>query len=125
MSSFLSADLPVSIHLANMGSPKSLNTDDDDKRIYNSALDCGTLFENLLTQFAQNNGQHYATLRDHHLRFEHWQEFVGALATEQASLDHRLKPYTEVRDLVLQMLQMLDSNLRHGRWLSAECGRAL
>ncbi|RTE80926.1 hypothetical protein BHE90_004564 [Fusarium euwallaceae] len=96
-----------------MSPPSTLNTNGDDEQIYRSAVNCGVLFEQLLKQSSQNSGQHFAALRDHHLRFEHWTEYVGALAEEQASLDDRLKPYPEVRDLVLQMLQMLESNLHH------------
>ncbi|KAL2670054.1 hypothetical protein Neosp_014935 [[Neocosmospora] mangrovei] len=85
----------------------------DDELIYHSAMSCSILFEKLLTQSTQDNGEHYATVRDYHLRFEHWVGFVGALADEQASLDNRLNHYPDVRDLVLQMLQMLYSNLHH------------
>ncbi|RMJ10266.1 hypothetical protein CDV36_010103 [Fusarium kuroshium] len=99
-----------------MDSPSTLDTGDNNEQIYHSAVNCDALFKQLLTQSAQSNGQNYATLRDHHLRFERWVEFVGALADEQASLDDRLKPYPEVQDLVLQMLQMLDSNLCHVRF---------
>ncbi|KAM0420431.1 hypothetical protein ACHAPT_011852 [Fusarium lateritium] len=96
------------------------NTHDDDQLIYDSVIACNTRFQRLLTDVTRRDARHSAIVRDHYLRFEHWAEFIGALADEQASLDNRLRPYPEVRDLVLQMLQMLDTNLKHVLHFEAE-----
>ncbi|KAL8296014.1 hypothetical protein RB600_001481 [Gaeumannomyces tritici] len=85
----------------------------EDQQIYDSARCCDSLFQQLSTQLVKGQAKHYAIVRDLHLRFNQWVDFVGALADEQASLDSRLRPHHEVRDLVFQILDMLDTSLHY------------
>jgi hypothetical protein len=88
------------------------------QRIYDAAQRCDHLFQQLQSTLASNGGfgeRLYPIVRDHYRRFDLWAGFIGVFAEHEASLDTRLRFYPEVRDLVLQMLNLLASNLGHGR----------
>ena len=45
-------------------------------------------------------------------RFNQWAAYIGALSVPKASLDARLAPYEDVRDMVLELLYMIYANLQ-------------
>ncbi|KAI1459016.1 hypothetical protein F4805DRAFT_456097 [Annulohypoxylon moriforme] len=51
-------------------------------------------------------------LRECHYRFNAWTSYLGVFAAEPASLDSRLKDATEVKDLVIDILESINDNLQ-------------
>ncbi|KAK0659786.1 hypothetical protein QBC41DRAFT_262105 [Cercophora samala] len=96
-----------------MSSPMSVLTEDNP--IYDEARYCETLFRGLLPDLAVDNvtveAKNYHVIREHHQRFQLWTAFVGVFADPEASLDARLRDHQDVQNLVLQLLQLLKSNL--------------
>jgi hypothetical protein len=91
------------------------------------AMDCAeksvrgaaTLCSDLFKQCIETRG---LAVLDHELaeelwgRFNLWAAYVGAFAAPKASLDARLVGHEDIMDMVLELLIMIQQNLRHGRY---------
>lgn len=87
----------------------------NDNQIYERARDCESLFRRLLTDETVDNkpveAKNYHIIREYHQRFQLWTALVGVFAQPEASLDARLRDHPQVHNLVLRLLQLLQSNL--------------
>lgn len=45
--------------------------------------------------------------------FAFWVDYTGALASAGASLDDRLQDHDEIKEMILELLQMIERNLYH------------
>jgi hypothetical protein len=79
--------------------------------IYDIAQLCSKHFEHLL-ETADGTGEDYLAIEELRGRFNQWAAYVGAFAVPRASLDARLAPHEDIRDMVLELLYMIQSNLK-------------
>lgn len=101
------------------GRMPAIEDEEHGQHICDAAQRCESLFQKLQSTLAGNGDfgeRFYPIVRDQYQRFDLWAGFIGVFAEYNASLDSRLRFYPEVRDLVLQMLNLLASNLGHGKW---------
>jgi hypothetical protein len=84
-----------------------------DQSIYNAATICSDLFELYLESPGAAEPRHDLAeeLRG---RFNLWAAYVGAFAAPKASLDARLVAHSDIRDMVLELLVMVQKNIRQG-----------
>ncbi|KAI0547868.1 hypothetical protein F4679DRAFT_344516 [Xylaria curta] len=103
-------------HFANSARQMPSPEENEGQEIFDWARRCEELFQKLLSTLVSRGGigTHYRTLRDYSQRFGLWAGFIGVFADGSASLDHRLRFYPEVQDLILRMLKLLERNLSHG-----------
>ncbi|RYO96852.1 hypothetical protein DL765_011425 [Monosporascus sp. GIB2] len=85
--------------------------------IYDAAQLCSKHFEHHL-QTTDGAGDDYLEIEELWGRFNQWAAYVGAFAVPRASLDARLAPHGEIRDMVLELLYMIQDNLIWGNVLS-------
>lgn len=90
-------------------------TEEDEHRIYLSAQHCEELFQRVLDALAKDDAQrkHYRLLRDFHQRYGLWVRSIGVFADQNVSLDRRLESFPTLRNLVLQLLKLVEKNLSH------------
>lgn len=81
--------------------------------IYAAAKNCLTQFQHNLN--AQHGDRATEELRG---RFNLWAAYIGAFAAPRASLDARLANHPEIRDMVVELLHMIQENLEWGICLS-------
>lgn len=73
---------------------------------------CKSNFSRSLAFMVSNKEGNYADiLQKLQAKFVDWAGYLGVFAVESASLDHRLKRNQQYRDLVLLVLDMLNSSL--------------
>jgi hypothetical protein len=87
------------------------------QQIYDLAGNCEDLFGDLLSVLSRTSDRHYRIVQEHQQRFERWTGYLGVFAAPQASLDSRLKSDPDIRDLVIQLLEILERNIQHGESL--------
>jgi hypothetical protein len=98
-----------------------------DHSIYNLVLRCDQRFHalrTLLRSVAPNIrafANQHASLRIEHERFDRWIRYIGALADEKMSLDRRLHVHSDLKDLTMQMLALLEYALFHSRSAPHPC----
>lgn len=94
----------------------STSADDHEDQIFDSAEQCEIGFKKLLSALEglDGSGQHHRVVRDSHHRFKLWAGSIGAFAERQVSLDTRLRFYLDVKNVVLRLLKLLETNLCHG-----------
>jgi hypothetical protein len=94
----------------------STSADDHEDQIYDSARQCEIGFKKLLSALEglDGNGRHRPVIRDSYHRFKLWAGSIGAFAERQVSLDTRLRFYLDVKNVVLRLLKLLETNLYHG-----------
>jgi hypothetical protein len=88
-----------------------------DQSIYASATACSQLLDQYLassTLAAEPQNHDVAT--ELLGRFELWAAYVGAFAPPKVSLDCRLAGHPDVKEMVLELLAMVQRNLMQG-WL--------
>ncbi|KAJ2988255.1 hypothetical protein NUW58_g4076 [Xylaria curta] len=71
--------------------------------IYDAAQLCSKHFEDHL-QTTDDAGDDYLAIEELWGRFNQWAAYAGAFAVPRASLDARLVPHGEIRDMVLELL---------------------
>jgi hypothetical protein len=49
--------------------------------------------------------------------FEMWINYTGALAPVGRSLDDRLGTYSDIKEMIIELLEMLSWNLEHSMWI--------
>ena len=81
--------------------------------IYAAARLCSKRFENHL-QTTDGTKEDYLAIEELRGRFNQWTAYVGAFALPRASLDARLSSNEEIRDMVLELLSMIQANLEWG-----------
>jgi hypothetical protein len=84
--------------------------------IYDTAQLCSKHFEHLL-ETTDGTGEDYLAIEELRGRFNQWAAYVGAFAVPRASLDARLNPHEDIRDMVLELLSMIQSNLKWGNFV--------
>ncbi|KAH7153365.1 hypothetical protein EDB81DRAFT_648834, partial [Dactylonectria macrodidyma] len=78
--------------------------------IYDTARRCSELFDRIIGSM-QNQSPEINSAEELLGRFRLWTSYVGVFAVPRASLDARLKGHTKVKDMVLELLEMLERNL--------------
>jgi hypothetical protein len=91
-------------------------TDHDEDTIYASAGLCSNLLDHILER-AKNESESLLLIEELRGRFNLWARYVGVFAAQRASLDARLDPHPDIKDMVIELLDMVRRNLQWGRWL--------
>lgn len=84
--------------------------------IYDTAQLCSKYFEHYL-EIADGTGEDYLKIAELRGRFNQWAAYVGAFAVPRASLDAQLTPHEDIRDMVLELLYMIQANLKWGNFV--------
>ncbi|KAH0490212.1 hypothetical protein TgHK011_001692 [Trichoderma gracile] len=102
----------------------------DDNGIYSVVIECSSLFETISLQDGDDANDEPRSMATTHIRHGHdsasrakvkqlgrsfdlWINYTGALASIDRSLDSRLKDHADIKEMVLDLLEMLQRNLRH------------
>lgn len=99
--------------MAVKGEPKLISDSDDgyDDPILSAAKDCESNFSVSLKSMESNQPSYKDILWKLQTKFLDWVAYLGVFAGKGASLDHRLKRHQQYRDLVLLILDTLNSCL--------------
>ena len=83
--------------------------------IYDAALLCSKYFEQHLekTDSAGHNSRNIV-VEELWGQFSQWAAYIGAFAVPKASLDARLVRHSQIKDMVLELLYMIQDNLTWG-----------
>lgn len=79
--------------------------------IYDAAQLCSDYFQHII-KGGESSAEGYAAIEDLGGQFNQWVAYVGAFAVPRASLDARLAPHEDIKDMVLDLLYMVEDNLR-------------
>ncbi len=82
--------------------------------IYDAACLCSERFKHHL-ETENGSRSNYLEVEELWVRFNQWAVCVGAFAIPRDSLDAQLAAHAEVRDTVLELLYMIQDNLRWGK----------
>lgn len=85
--------------------------------IYDAARLCSKYFEHSLETVSLAEDTHLE-IEELWVKFNQWAAYAGAFATPKSSLDTRLEPYDDIRDMVLELLYMIQANLAIGIFFS-------
>ena len=80
-------------------------------RLYDHADGCCRLFDSYLSH---PHAGSFDAVETQKARFNIWAANLGAFTYQNASLDHRLRDNPEIRDMVHQLLDVLQRNLQYG-----------
>ena len=69
------------------------------------------LFEDLLSALSRTSDKYHRIVQEYQQRFDRWAGYLGVFAAQQASLDSRLKSDPDIRDLVVQLVEILERNV--------------
>ncbi|KAK7718128.1 hypothetical protein SLS63_010513 [Diaporthe eres] len=99
--------------MAGKGEPKLISDPEDgyDEPILSAAKECESNFTTSLKFMESNQPSREDFLRKFQAKFLDWAAYLGVFAEKGASLDHRLKRHQQYRDLVLLLLDTLNSCL--------------
>lgn len=86
---------------------------DIDTSIFDQATKCDSLFEKRLSSLPGDAKERARIIEEQYQRFSRWAGYLGVLAEPQVSLDNRLKSVPDIRDWVLDLLEILETNLKH------------
>ncbi|UKZ96464.1 uncharacterized protein TrAFT101_011253 [Trichoderma asperellum] len=89
-----------------------MDWDEDKDTIYDAAMDCSGLFQQWLESLEPTSSDHEVA-EDLRGRFNLWSAYVGAFASPKASFDARLVVHQDIKDMVLELLNMVKQNLKH------------
>lgn len=89
---------------------------DIDTSIFDQATKCDSLFEKRLSSLPGDAKERARIIEEQYQRFSRWAGYLGVLAEPQVSLDNRLKSVPDIRDWVLDLLEILETNLKHGMY---------
>lgn len=90
---------------------------DSSQPIYDAAQLCSKHFEHHL-KATSCVGDDYLAMEELWGRFNQWVAYVGVFAVPRASLDARLASHAEIRNMVLELLYMIQTNLICGNVIS-------
>ena len=85
--------------------------------IYDAARLCSKYFEQNL-ESARAAEDDYLEIEELWAKFCHWAAWLGVFAAPGSSLDTRLKLADDIRDMVLELLYMIQANLAIGIFFS-------
>ncbi len=86
---------------------------DTNQTIYDAAQNCSKLFERKLKTTVKASAD-FVFAEELNGRFHIWAAYVGVFATPKASLDARLASYEDIKDMVFELLDMVQRNLQWG-----------
>ncbi|PON20791.1 hypothetical protein TGAM01_v210299 [Trichoderma gamsii] len=78
--------------------------------IFDAAQLCTKHFEDYFKAADGAKGDNYLEMEEQWGRFNQWAAYIGAFAVPRASLDARLTPHIEIKDMVLELLDMMQDN---------------
>lgn len=81
--------------------------------IYDAARACSRMFDNVMESedLVKPRDDLWREIRG---RFGLWISYAGVFAPPKACLDARLGGYSSIKDMVLELLEMVQSNLQWG-----------
>lgn len=82
--------------------------------IYDGAMLCSDLFDQILEP--TGNGSQWLLAEELRGRFGLWAAYVGVYAAKRASLDARLDGHKKIKSMVLELVEMVEKNLRWGNY---------
>jgi hypothetical protein len=89
--------------------------------IYDAAQLCSKGFERQVGAADGAAGDNYREIKELWWRFNDWTAYNGAFAVPRASLDARLAPHEKTKDMVLELLDMVQENLAWGNFRTSFC----
>ncbi|RMJ18660.1 hypothetical protein CDV36_001592 [Fusarium kuroshium] len=89
--------------------------------IYHASRACLALFDEYMTDMSLSE-QSLALVGELRGEFKTWAAYIGAFAVPRASLDARLVSHSDIRDMVLDLLMVLEQNLKWARKTQLEGG---
>lgn len=89
-------------------------TYESSETIYDAAQLCSKEFERQLGAANDAAGVNYRELNELWGRFNDWAAYAGAFAVPRASLDAQLAPQEKTKNMVLELLDMVQGNLEWG-----------
>ncbi|RSL42018.1 hypothetical protein CEP53_012425 [Fusarium sp. AF-6] len=89
--------------------------------IYHASRACLALFDEYMTDMSLSE-QSLALVGQLRGEFKTWAAYIGAFAVPRASLDARLVSHSDIRDMVLDLLMVLEQNLKWARKTQLEGG---
>ncbi|KAE8441484.1 hypothetical protein EG329_004908 [Mollisiaceae sp. DMI_Dod_QoI] len=92
---------------------------DTNQTIYDAAQNCSKLFERKLKTTVKASAD-FVFAEELNGRFHIWAAYVGVFATPKASLDARLASYEDIKDMVFELLDMVQRNLQWELNLTSE-----
>lgn len=85
----------------------------EDRTIYDSARLCSRLIEQSFAK-VENNSEKSLIIEELKGHFYLWAKYVGAFAAQRASLDSRLAPFPDIKDMIIELLDMVERNIQWG-----------
>jgi hypothetical protein len=82
--------------------------------VYELTACCSQSFEELLQLLSKAKADVFDAAETQVGRLNIWTSNVGALANKNASLDYRLRNSHDIKEMIIQLLQLMDRNLRRG-----------
>ncbi|RSM19380.1 hypothetical protein CDV31_001802 [Fusarium ambrosium] len=82
--------------------------------IYHASRACLALFDEYMTDMSLSE-QSLALVGELRGEFKTWAAYIGSFAVPRASLDARLVSHSDIRDMVLDLLMVLEQNLTWAR----------
>lgn len=83
--------------------------------IYHASRTCLALFDEYMADMSLPE-QSFALVGELRGEFKTWAAYIGAFAVPRASLDARLVSHSDIRDMVLDLLMVLEQNLKWGSY---------
>lgn len=84
----------------------------EDVIIFDRASECKRLIGNCINR-SIGNVEDFRRLDEQYQRFIRWAGHLGVMAAPQMSLDKRLQVVPDIRDWVMELLDLLKINLDH------------
>ena len=95
---------------------RAIAIEETSQQIYDLSGKCNNLFGDVLSVLSRSD-KHYQIVLGHRKQFEFWTEALGVFARLQVSLDSRLKFRPDIRDMVIQLLEVLKRHIQYGESL--------
>lgn len=87
----------------------------EDRQVYHAAHKCEKRLRKLLALCSTMNENDFRLSRDISQQFALWSGYLGVFADQNISLDARLERAPDVKELVLQLLGILQSDTDYGK----------
>lgn len=92
---------------------ESISPGQNSEPIYHASRKCLALFDEYISDGVLS-GESLTLIGELRGQFKTWAAYIGAFAVPRESLDVRLYPHVDTRNMVLDLLTMLERNLKWG-----------
>jgi hypothetical protein len=87
--------------------------DDGVDTIYELAGDCEDLLQSGRSKLESQGSSILTLFEEYEQRFTAWADYLGVFAKRSISLDRRLQQHPDIQDLVVRLLDILNTNLTY------------